>query len=85
MSNLYRYARWDDTQRVFDLGDEALMDELSDDLIAHGDIWRALRNLSQRGTRGHEGDGIEGLRQLREFFLTVGKAAVSVHGTAAPR
>ena len=66
MSYLYRYARWDDTQRVFDLDDETLMDELSEDLLAHGDLWRALRNLLQRGVRGREGQGLEGLRQLME-------------------
>ncbi|MBI4199930.1 MAG: VWA domain-containing protein [Chloroflexi bacterium] len=60
----YRYARWDGTQRVFDLDEERLMEELSGDLLAHGDVWRALRHLLQRGVRGEKGDGIEGLRQL---------------------
>ena len=66
MPYLYRYAQWDGTQRVFELDDEAVMDELSDDLIAHGDVRRALRNLFQQGVRGREGDSLEGLRQLKE-------------------
>ena len=66
MSYLFRYARWDGTQRIFELDDEEVMDELSEDLIAHGDVRRALRKLFERGMRGREGDNLEGLRQLRE-------------------
>ena len=66
MTHLYRYGRWDGTQQVFDLDDETLMDELSEEIIAHGDVGRALRNLFQRGVRGREGDDIQGLRELME-------------------
>ena len=70
MSYLYRYARWDGTQRVFELDDEALMDELSEDLMAHGDVMRALRKPFQRGVRGREGDSLKGLGQLIERLRT---------------
>ncbi len=66
MAYLYRYARWDGTQRVFELDEEKLMDEMSDELMAHGDVSRALRNLLQKGIRSREGNGLEGLRQLME-------------------
>ena len=66
MFYIYRYARWDGTQQVFELDDEALMDELSEDLMAHGDVWRALRKPFQRGVRGRDGDSLEGLTQLME-------------------
>ena len=70
MSYLYRYARWDGTLRVFELDDEGLMDELSEDLMAHGDVWRALGKPFQRGVRGRDGDRLEGLRQLMERLRT---------------
>ncbi len=66
MPDIHRYARWDGTQQVFELDDEKLMEELSEDLMAHGDVGRALRNLLQRGVRGQEGDNLEGLRKLME-------------------
>ncbi len=66
MPYLFRYGRWDGTQKVFELDDETLMEELSEDLMAHGDVARALRNLLQRGVRGREGDNLEGLRKLME-------------------
>ena len=62
----YSYSQWDGTQRVFDLDEEQLMEELSNDLLSHGDVRRALRNLMQRGIRGREGEGVQGLRQLME-------------------
>ncbi|MFH1140341.1 MAG: VWA domain-containing protein [Chloroflexota bacterium] len=66
MPYLYRYGRWDGTQQVFELDDETLMEELSEDIMAHGDVGRAIRNLLQRGVRGREGDNLEGLRKLME-------------------
>jgi uncharacterized protein with von Willebrand factor type A (vWA) domain len=66
MSYTYRYARWDGSQRVFELDDEALMDELSEDLMEHGDVRRALRDLLRRGMRNQEGDRMEGLRDLMD-------------------
>ena len=48
----YRYSRWDDTQQVFRLDEDDLLESLSDDILAHGDIDRALRNLFRRGTAG---------------------------------
>lgn len=66
MTYYYRYTRWDGTQRIFDIDDETLMDEMAEDLLSHGNLERALRNLFQRGIRGREGQGMEGLRQLRE-------------------
>jgi len=66
MTYRYRYSHWDGTQRIFELDDETVMDELSEDLMAHGDIQRALRNMMQRGIRGRENDGLRGLREMRE-------------------
>jgi len=63
---LYRYSRWDGSQQGFDLDEDEVMDSLADDILAHGDIDRALRSLFQRGIRGQDGQRIEGLRDLME-------------------
>jgi uncharacterized protein with von Willebrand factor type A (vWA) domain len=64
----YRYSRWDGTQRLPDLGADEILDALSDDLMAEGDLSDALRRLFQRGLRpgrpGSDQEGIAGLREL---------------------
>ena len=66
MLNGYRYSRWDGTQRIFELDEDQLMEELSNELLAHGDLQRALRNLLQRGMENGQGERMEGLRDLME-------------------
>ena len=44
---LYRYSRWDGTQKI-DLDADQLLSAMADDLLADGDPWRALRRLMQR-------------------------------------
>ena len=60
----YRYSRWDGSQRVFDPDEGSVMDALSDDILAHGDVSRALRSLFQRGFHDRDGQRIQGLREL---------------------
>ena len=63
----YRYSRWDDSQQVFELDKGSLLEAMADDLLAHGDLARALRNLFQRGIPGDgEERRMEGLRDLIE-------------------
>src|SRR2546421_1561305 len=45
----FRYSRWDGTQTGFDLDADALLEEMSDDLLYHGDLNAALRRLMQQG------------------------------------
>jgi len=61
-----RYSRWDGTQRIFDPTEEEVMDELTKDLLAHGDLARALRDLMQRGMEGRSNERLPGLRELLE-------------------
>jgi uncharacterized protein with von Willebrand factor type A (vWA) domain len=61
----YRYSQWDG-QDPFAVDADDLMDTMADELMSHGDLNRALRNLMQRGMRGHMGSGFEGLRQMLE-------------------
>ena len=60
----YRYSRWDGTQDVFDMDAEELMDRLSGDILNHGDLWRALRDLMRRGAEDRQGERVPGLRDL---------------------
>ena len=66
MTTYYRYSRWDGSQQIFDMDEDDIMESLSDDIMAHGDVNRALRNLFQRGLRDEQGQRIEGLRDLME-------------------
>jgi uncharacterized protein with von Willebrand factor type A (vWA) domain len=60
---LYRYSRWDGTQKI-DLDADALLSAMADDLLADGDPWRALRRLMQQGTRMPQGQRMPGLKDL---------------------
>ena len=63
----HRYLRWDGSQRLdFDADD--VLDALSDDLLAEGDLAEALRRLLQRGfpPGRRAADRIAGLRELME-------------------
>ena len=61
----HRYSRWDGTQVPFDMDESALMDELADELMAHGDVRRALRELFQRGVDNGDQQA-PGLRDMLE-------------------
>ena len=73
---IYRYSRWDGSQEPFLLHEDDLMEQLSDQLLAHGDVSAALRSLVQRGATdrfGHQLSGIQDilqrLRALRQQTL----------------
>ena len=63
---LHRYSRWDGSQLLtFDADD--VLSELSDDLLDHGDLQRALQRLMQRGMRNQPGRGLQdAMKRLRE-------------------
>jgi uncharacterized protein with von Willebrand factor type A (vWA) domain len=60
---LYRYSRWDGSQKI-DLDADQLLSAMADDLLADGDPWRALRRLMQQGARMPEGQRMPGLKDL---------------------
>ena len=72
----YRYSRWDGTQNPFNFYEDDIMEALSDDIMAHGDVNRALRNLFRQGMPDDQGQRVDGLRQLRERLLYAGEALV---------
>tara|TARA_B100001971_G_scaffold200202_1_gene211596 strand:+ start:10488 stop:12542 length:2055 start_codon:yes stop_codon:yes gene_type:complete len=62
----YRYSRWDGSQNIFDMDEDDLMEALSDDIMEHGDVGRALRNMFRRGMENDQDQRVQGLRQMRE-------------------
>src|SRR3954468_8879462 len=62
----FRYSRWDGTQTGFDLDAESLLDEMSDDLLYHGDLNAALRRMMQQGFRDRNDERLMGLREMME-------------------
>src|SRR5215813_8146238 len=62
----FRYSRWDGTQQGFDLDAESLLDEMSDDLLYHGDLNAALRRMMQQGFRDRNDQELMGLREMLE-------------------
>jgi uncharacterized protein with von Willebrand factor type A (vWA) domain len=62
----FRYSRWDGTQVGFDLDAEAILAEVTDDLLYHGDLHAALRRLMQQGFEDRDGERVMGMRELME-------------------
>ncbi|HEY5664739.1 MAG TPA: hypothetical protein VIS05_11970 [Ilumatobacter sp.] len=64
MAPRFTYSRWDGTQRGFDLDADLLFDQLTDELLYHGDVNAALRRMMQDGMRGPDGERLAGLRDM---------------------
>jgi uncharacterized protein with von Willebrand factor type A (vWA) domain len=62
----WRYSPWDGSQEINPFDADALMEQMSDELLEEGDIWRALRRMQQWGAQGPNGERIEGLQQMME-------------------
>jgi uncharacterized protein with von Willebrand factor type A (vWA) domain len=62
----YRYSRWDGSQQGFDIDADAILAEINDDLLYHGDVNAALRRMMQQGFSDRDGRRIAGLRELME-------------------
>ena len=62
----YRYSRWDGSQKGFDFDAYDVLDELTDELMYHGDPLAALRRLMQEGFEDRNGERIRGLREMLE-------------------
>jgi uncharacterized protein with von Willebrand factor type A (vWA) domain len=66
MAPRFSYSRWDGTQRGFDLDADLLFDQLTDELLYHGDVNAALRRMMQDGMRDADGNRLDGLRDLMD-------------------
>jgi uncharacterized protein with von Willebrand factor type A (vWA) domain len=61
-----RYTRWDGSQELPPLDADDVLESLADDLLAEGDVRRALQRLMQRGLQGARGSDVPGLRDMVE-------------------
>ena len=64
--SIVRYSRWDGSQQLPAFDADDVLDALSDDILAEGDVRRALQRLMQRGLRGTRGGDVPGLRRIME-------------------
>ena len=62
----FRYSAWDGSQVGFDLDADALLDEMADELMYHGDLNAALRRMLQQGFRDRNGEQLMGMREMLE-------------------
>ena len=62
----FRYSAWDGTQKGFDLDADAVLDEMMDDLVYHGDLHAAMRRMMQQGLRDRNGEQMMGMREMME-------------------
>ena len=66
MASRFKYSRWDGTQRGFEFDAQSIVDEMTDDLLYHGDVNAALRRLMQEGMRSERGEQLMGLREMMQ-------------------
>jgi len=62
----FKYSRWDGSQTGFDLDADQVFDQLSDDLLYHGDVNSALRRMMQGGMTDSDGRQMQGIREMLE-------------------
>ena len=66
MAKRFEYSRWDGTQTGFEFDADAAFDELTAELLYHGDVNAALRRMMQEGMTDRNGEQLQGLRELLE-------------------
>ena len=60
----FDYRRWDGTQEGLADDADAILAELTDDLLANGDLQESMQRMLNRGWRTPDGEQVEGLRDL---------------------
>ncbi len=66
MARRFVYSRWDGSQRGFDVDADVLMEQITDEVIHHGDVEAALRRIMERGLQTPDGRQMPGLSELRD-------------------
>jgi uncharacterized protein with von Willebrand factor type A (vWA) domain len=62
----YSYSAWDGSQEGSGIDPDSLLGELTDELLAGGDLDAALRRLLRSGMRTADGDRVMGMREMLE-------------------
>lgn len=60
----YEYRRWDGSQHALVVDTDAVLSQLTDDLLANGDLHEALQRMLNRGWTNRDGEAVQGLREL---------------------
>ena len=60
----FDYRKWDGTQESLADDADAVLQQLTDDLLANGDLHEALQRMLNRGWQTPDGDQVQGLRDL---------------------
>src|SRR3954453_13508271 len=66
MPAAFNYSGWDGKQEIMPFDADAIMEAISEDLLADGDLRRALRRLMQQGYQTRDNEKMLGLRDLIE-------------------
>jgi uncharacterized protein with von Willebrand factor type A (vWA) domain len=66
MAPRFTYSRWDGSQRGFDLDADSVFEQLTDELLYHGDVNSALRRMMNEGLTDRNGESMKGLREILE-------------------
>jgi uncharacterized protein with von Willebrand factor type A (vWA) domain len=74
-----RYSRWDGSQSLPDFDADDLLAAMADDLVADGDLRRALERLLRQGFRTRDGEQVPGLRDLLERLRQQRQALLDRH------
>ncbi len=62
----FRFSGWDGTQQIMPFDADSIMEAISEDILTHGDVRRALEKLMQQGHKFQTGERMPGLRDLLE-------------------
>ena len=66
MTVRYAYSAWDGSQEEPNVDPDALLGELTDELLSGGDLDAALRRLLRSGMRARDGEHVMGMREMLE-------------------
>jgi uncharacterized protein with von Willebrand factor type A (vWA) domain len=66
MTVRYAYSAWDGSQEGSGIDPDSLLGELTDELLAGGDLDAALRRLLRSGMRTQDGERLMGMREMLE-------------------
>jgi uncharacterized protein with von Willebrand factor type A (vWA) domain len=66
LNSAFRYSEWDNSQQLNPFDAHDLMEALSEDLLADGDLQRVLQRLYRMGDEGRLGDRLDGMKQMLE-------------------
>ena len=66
MSARFTYSRWDGTQQGFGMDADDLLDQLTDDILMHGDLNAALRRMMREGMTDRDGNRTQGIQKMMD-------------------